>query len=179
MPEPVTDEITEQVSPHTGGRGKSRFPVFARLLGRWTTGGGFISRSRLSEADEALPEVPRNLWPSRVAIFLVASLFSFAVALAALRMHHCGAPTSLKTAEPPVAAPAPASAPPAAIATPAPHPLPGPAPTVAEPTKPLLPKQGEDSSPRTAPAAAKKAHAHPPNPSKVHTGEDTLLPIRP
>jgi hypothetical protein len=83
----VRDEITEKVGYRQGHTGKSKLPAIARLLGRWTTGGGFLSRSRIL-ADETLPELPRNVWPSRIAIFLGAALLSFLIALAVLKAGH-------------------------------------------------------------------------------------------
>jgi hypothetical protein len=85
VPETVVQgEITEKVGYRRGHTGKSKFPAIARLLGRWTTGGRFLSRSRIL-ADETLPELPRNVWPSRIAIFLGAALLSFLIALAVLK----------------------------------------------------------------------------------------------
>lgn len=83
----VREEATERLSDrrHTG---KSRFPAIARLLGRWTTGGGFLSRSRMFSSDESLPQLPRNVWPSRIAIFLGAALLSFLIALAVMKVGH-------------------------------------------------------------------------------------------
>jgi hypothetical protein len=81
----VRDEVTERVMArrHTG---KSKFPAIARLLGRWTTGGGWLSRSRMLESDETLPALPRNVWPSRIVIFLGAALLSFLIALAVMKV---------------------------------------------------------------------------------------------
>ena len=84
----VRDEVTERLpdrGPHTG---KSKFPAIARLLGRWTTGGGFLSRSRIFNSEETLPQLPRNVWPSRIAIFLGAALLSFLIALAVMKVGH-------------------------------------------------------------------------------------------
>jgi hypothetical protein len=88
VPEAVVhEEITERVGTRRGHTGKSKFPAIARLLGRWTTEGRFLSRSRIL-ADETMPEVPRNVWPSRIAIFLGAALLSFLIAMAVMKAGH-------------------------------------------------------------------------------------------
>ena len=169
VPVAVTDEVTEQVSPQAIHTGKSRFPAMARLFGRWTTQGGFLSRSRMTGSDQDLLEVPRHVWPSRVAVFVVASLFSFLVALAVLKMHQCSGsfakpPAALPAAPPPAASPTP---------TPAPTALPSPPPVVAGPQDPPSAEQPPSASP--APAASPKPRIQSPNPSKVHTGDDALM----
>lgn len=89
VPQPVTrEDVTERVLDRHRHTGKSKFPAFARFLGRWTTGGGFLSRSRISDSDEALPTLPRYVWPSRIAIFLGAALLSFLIALAVMKVGH-------------------------------------------------------------------------------------------
>ncbi len=89
VPEPVLrEDVTERVLDRHRHTGKSKFPAIARLLGRWTTGGGFLSRSRMFASDEALPTLPRNVWPSRIAIFLGAALLSFLIALAVMKVGH-------------------------------------------------------------------------------------------
>jgi hypothetical protein len=89
VPEPVLrEEVTERVLDRHRHTGKSKFPAIARLLGRWTTGGGFLSRSRILSSDEALPQLPRNVWPSRIIIFLGAALLSFLIALAVMKVGH-------------------------------------------------------------------------------------------
>jgi len=134
VPETIPDETTDQLPPRPSHTGKSKFPAFARLLGRWTTGGGFLSRSGMFGGVDDLPRVPRDPWGARVAIFVVAALFSFLVALAALKLHRCS-----ETGSPPSGT-TPASA------TPAP-----PAPTTAEAAPAPLPTP---SAPRGLPAAA-------------------------
>jgi hypothetical protein len=85
----IREDKTERVFDR-GRRptGKSKFPPIARLLGRWTTGGGFLSRSRMLASDETLPAIPRNVWPSRIAIFLGAAVLSFLIALAVIKIGH-------------------------------------------------------------------------------------------
>ena len=54
----VREEVTERLAdrgPHTG---KSKFPAIARLLGRWTSSGVFLSRSRILDADDTIPKLP-------------------------------------------------------------------------------------------------------------------------
>lgn len=134
VPEAIPDETTDQLPPRPSHTGKSKFPAFARLLGRWTTGGGFLARSGIFGGADDLPRVPRDPWVSRIAIFAVAALFSFLVALAVLKLHRCG-----ETGSPP-------SGTTRASATPAP-----PAPTTAEaaPAPPPTP-----SAPPGLPSAA-------------------------
>jgi hypothetical protein len=84
----VREEITERLAGRPRHTGKSKFPAIARLLGRWTTGGGFLSRSRILSSEEPLPQLPRNVWPSRIAIFLGAALLSFLIALAVMKVGH-------------------------------------------------------------------------------------------
>jgi hypothetical protein len=82
----VREEVTERLAdrgPHTG---KSKFPAIARLLGRWTKSGVFLSRSRILDADDTMPKLPREVWPSRIAIFLGAALLSFLIALAVMKL---------------------------------------------------------------------------------------------
>jgi hypothetical protein len=202
VPEAVTDETTEELPARPRHSGKSKFPALARLFGRWTTGGGFLSRSRMSGGDDDLPSVPRDAWASRVAIFVVAALFSFLVALAVLKLQRCSetgsgpaAATKVSVSPAPLAAPAsnaaqavlPApSAPPVPLAN-ASHPLAAAAPAapVAQPQA-VLPKSHRRakrpgaSSVRAAPAAAGKPRAQrtqiePPMPSTEN--RDSLLPI--
>jgi hypothetical protein len=119
VPEPITDETTEELPPRPSHSGKSKFPALARLFGRWTTGGGFLSRSHMSDGADDLPRVPRDAWVSRVAIFAMAALLSFLVALAVLKVHKCGEPGSSPSGKTRVSmSPAP-PAPPAASARPA------------------------------------------------------------
>jgi len=194
VPEAIPDETTDQLPPRPSHTGKSKFPAFARLLGRWTTGGGFLSRSGIYGGADDLPRVPRDPWVSRVAIFVVAALFSFLVALAALKLHRCsdtGSPPSGTT--PASATPAP-PAPTTAEAAPAPLPTPSappglPAAAVASdaPIAQLVaarPKaahrpDGRAVSPsvRTAPGAlgdfrGQHAPLGPPTPPK-----DSLMPL--
>jgi len=87
VPQAVVDENTEKLAPRARHTGKSRFPAIARLFGRWTTGGSFRSQSHTFDNDDELPELPRNVWPSRVAIFVGAALLSFLLVLAVLKLH--------------------------------------------------------------------------------------------
>jgi hypothetical protein len=89
VPQAITDETTDQLPARPSHTGKSGFPALARLFGRWTTGGGFLSRSRMSAGDDDVPKVPRDAWASRVVIFVAAAIFSFLVALAVLKLHQC------------------------------------------------------------------------------------------
>ena len=91
VPEPIDQkEFTEKIPGRSVHSGKSKFPAIARLFGRWTTGGGFVSRSRILDAEDVLSEVPRNLWPSRIAIFVGAAFISFLMALAVMKIGHMG-----------------------------------------------------------------------------------------
>jgi hypothetical protein len=112
-PEIVTNAMTEKLPARPSHSGKTKFPAFARLFGRWTTGGGFHSRSELSADDSDLPNVPREIWASRVAIFALAAFFSFLAALAALKLHRC----SPSVSRPSATAAAPAAPPPVASST--------------------------------------------------------------
>ena len=94
VPESVTDEKTEEVPRRPSHSGKSKLPALARLFGRWTTGGGFLSRSGMFRADDDSLNVPRDPWVSRVAMFVVAAILSFLVALAVLKVHRCSASVS-------------------------------------------------------------------------------------
>lgn len=86
VPEAVMqEEFTERVPGRGRHTGKSRFPAIARLFGRWTTGGHFRSGGGAPD-DGTLPEIPRNLWASRIVIFLGAALLSFLIALAAMKL---------------------------------------------------------------------------------------------
>ena len=141
VPETVTDEITEEIPRRPSHSGKSKFPALARLFGRWTTGGGFLSRSRMSRVDDDLLNVPRDPWVSRVAMFAVAALLSFLVALAVLKVHRC----STSVSPPSAATQASVSAIPASAASAAPPVLPAP------PAQPLA--AASQPSAATAPAA--------------------------
>ena len=193
VPEPITDETTEELPPRPSHTGKSKFPALARLFGRWTTGGGFLSRSRMSVDDDDLPRVPRDAWASRVAIFAMAALLSFLMALAVLKVHQCsepGSPPPGKTRAsmspaPPV--PTPVAAAPAVLPTPsAPPALPAAAAASDAPlaqTPAVRPKhpparRAGASSLRTAPGAhgsprSQRTQVGPPTPPA-----DALLPIR-
>jgi hypothetical protein len=202
VPEIVTDETTEKLSPAPRHTGKSSFPAFARLFGRWTTGGGFLSRSRLSRGDGDLPDVPREAWISRVAIFIGAAVLSFLVALAALKVHRCVPSLSRPSATTQAsAAPAPPT-PPSANAAPVVLPEPdagAPAaasrpPLAAAPGPPTAPPPGirrmnthrpatraGGSSGRAAPGAAAKPGTRPAQPDSLPPnteGKDALLPLR-
>lgn len=194
VPEAITDETTEKLSARPGHTGKSKLPAFARLFGRWTTGGGFLSRSRMFGDADDLPRVARDPWVSRVAIFVLAALFSFLVALAVLKLHQCSesgsapsgtVPASMSPA-PPV--PTPVAAAPAVLPTPsAPPALPAaaaasdaplaqplgvrptatdrPAPRLVSPSVRIAP--GAHGSPRS-----RRTQVGPPTPPA-----DSLLPL--
>jgi hypothetical protein len=192
VPEAITDETTEELPARPSHTGKSKFPAFARFLGRWTTGGGFLSRSGMfGDADE-LPRVPRDPWLSRVAIFVVAALFSFLVALAVLKLHQCSktgsSPSGTTPASMTPASPAPIPAEAASAALPAPSAPPG-LPAAAAASDALIaqpvadhPKATQRSatrgpSVRTAPGAlgdfrGQRAPLGPPTPPK-----DSLMPL--
>jgi len=73
----------------------------------------------MSDGADDLPRVPRDAWVSRVAIFAMAALLSFLVALAVLKVHQCSEPGSSPSGKTRVSmSPAP-PAPPAASAGPA------------------------------------------------------------
>jgi hypothetical protein len=201
-PEIVTNAMTEKLPARPSHSGKTKFPAFARLFGRWTTGGGFHSRSELSADDSDLPNVPREIWASRVAIFALAAFFSFLAALAALKLHRC----SPSVSRPSATAAAPAAPPPVASST-APAVLPAPAvraelpvaasppPLAAAPVAPTATPAGAgrqttdrpamragSSSTRAAPGAAGKPRTPPtrPDPTKSSKGNaDFLLPFGP
>jgi hypothetical protein len=154
VPKTAPEEVTERVNLRPRHTGKSKFPAIARLFGRWTTGGGFLSRSRMSGIDADPLTVPREAWPSRVAVFVVAALLSFCVALAVLRVRQCGTSTPPPTAA--TQAPAAAPAPPPAVA---PEPVASPVP--AEPAVPL------DLGTQTSTAAVPVADAGQPERPKT------------
>jgi hypothetical protein len=197
-PEIVTNAMTEKLPARPSHSGKTKFPAFARLFGRWTTGGGFHSRSELSADDSDLPNVPREIWASRVAIFALAAFFSFLAALAALKLHRCSPSVSRPSATAAApAAPPPASAAPAVLPVPAartelPAPVPPPAgaPVAPAATPAGAGRQTTDrsamragsSSTRTAPGATGKPRTPParPDPTKSSKGTaDFLLPFGP
>lgn len=201
VPEIVTDAMTEELPARPSHSGKTKFPAFARLFGRWTTGGGFHSRSELSADDDDLSKVPREVWASRLAIFALAALFSFLAALAALNLHRCSPSVSRPSS--PAAAAAPASPPSAAASTAAailPAAVPAALPTaascpplVAAPVAPATPpaaarRQATDrpamragsSSTRAAPGATGKPRTPPARPRSSTSSKenaDFLLPF--
>ena len=90
VPETVSHgDSTEKVTGHRTHSGKSKFPAIARMLGRWTTGGGFLARSR-PHSGQALPGVSRGVWLSRIAILVGAALLSFLIALAVMKAGRLG-----------------------------------------------------------------------------------------
>ena len=119
-PKTVTDAMTEEAPARPNHSGKTEFPAFARLFGRWTTGGGFHTRSQLSACDDDPPRVPREAWVSRAAIFALAAFLSFLAALAALKLHRCNSPVS----RPPTTAAAMTTPPPPSVASTTPAVLP-------------------------------------------------------
>jgi len=194
VPEPITDETTDQLPPRPSHTGKSKFPAFARLLGRWTTGGGFLSRSGMFGGADDLPRVPRDPWLSRVAIFVVAALFSFLAALAVLKLHQCsktGSPPSGTTpvsTSPAPQTPTPAQAAPAAPPAPsAPPGLPSAAvasdsaiaqPVAARPKATQRPTTRAISpSVRTAPSALGNFHGQRAQPGPPTPPADSLMPL--
>ena len=91
--------------------------------------------------------MPRDPWLSRVAIFVVAALFSFLVALAVLKLHQCretgSSPSGTTPASMTTASPAPTPAEAASAALPAPSAPPGsttPSPAAANPASPYSPE---------------------------------------
>lgn len=165
VPEAVTDETTEELPLRPTHTGKTRFPALARLFGRWTTGGGFLSRSRMSGTDDEPLNVPREAWASRVAIFAAAGLVSFLVALAVLKVHQCSTSAPKPSAAGQVSvSPAP-PAPPADRAAPAVLPVPpaqaGPPAAASQPadaTAPVAPiAQPVAVPPKTTHRPAKRA----------------------
>ena len=194
VPDAIADETTDQLPERRSHTGKSKFPAFARLFGRWTTGGGFLSRSRMSGDADDLPRVPREAWAYRVAIFVVAALFSFLVALAVLKLRQCSEsgsapsgtiPASMSPA-PPV--PTPVAAAPAVLPTPsAPPALPAAATAsdalLAQPL-PVRPKATDLPTPRlVSPSAQTAPGAHrSPRSQRTQVGPptppaDSLLPL--
>ena len=159
--EPITDETTEELPPRPSHTGKSKFPALARLFGRWTTGGGFLSRSHMPVDDDDLPRVPRDAWVSRVAIFVMAALLSFLVALAVLKLHQCNQPdspppgTTRASISPTPPAPPAASAGPALL--PAPSAPPGPLAAASHP-----PIATASAAPLAQPPAVRHKATHRP-----------------
>jgi hypothetical protein len=145
VPEAVTDETTEELPLRPSHTGKTRFPALARLFGRWTTGGGFLSRSRMSGTDDDPLDVPREAWASRVAIFAAAGLVSFLLALVVLKVHQCS------TSAPGPSAAGQVSAPPAPPAPPADRAAPGVLSVPPAPAGP--PAAASQASAATAPVA--------------------------
>ena len=202
VPETVTDETTEELPPRPSHTGKTKFPAFARLFGRWTTGGGFLERSRTSGDNADLPHVPREAWVSRLAIFVVAGFASFLLALAVLKLHQCSTSSSRPAAVGQASVPSTPSAPPAASAVPAVLPAPSapPAPLAAASQPPAAAtapiaqhlvvrpnarhgeKAASGSSARAAPGATGKPRAQPLRPAHLTptpgaAGKDVLLPL--
>jgi hypothetical protein len=199
----VTDETTEEIPRRPSHSGKSKFPALARLFGRWTTGGGFRARSGMSRVDDDLLNVPRDPLVSRVAMFVVAALLSFLVALAVLKVHRCSTsvvPSSVATQvsvspafpTPPVARAAspvlpapPARADPLAVATRTPD-IAVPAARVAQ-APAVRPKTTRRSaqtvgglSARAAPGVTGKLHPQPARsarPKREDPHADALLPL--
>jgi hypothetical protein len=166
VPEPITDETTDQLPPRPSHTGKSKFPAFARLLGRWTTGGGFLSRSGMFGGTDDLPRVPRDPWVSRVAIFMVAALFSFLVALAVLKLHRCSEPGSPPLGTTPTSTTPAPPAPTTAEAAPAPPPPP--------PAPPSLPSAAAASDvPFAQPRAVRPKATRQPAPRTVSPSSRT------
>jgi hypothetical protein len=202
VPQAITDETTDQLPARPSHTGKSGFPALARLFGRWTTGGGFLSRSRMSGDDDDLPNVPRDAWAARVAIFVAAAIFSFLVALAVLKLHQCSeagsrpsAATQVSTSPTPPptlvsgaaqAMPPPPSAPPDPLAT-ASRPLSAAAPVAPVPqSQAARPKshrhasRASGSHVQATPAATGRLRAErtQPAPRTSATGDtDALLPL--
>jgi hypothetical protein len=205
VPESVTDETTEELPPRPRHSGKSNFPAFARLFGRWTTGGGFRLRSRMSSANDDPLDVPREAWVSRGAIFVLAALLSFLVALAILKLYGGGSSVSRPSAATPASATPALPTPPSASAASADEPAPAaredpPAAVLPAATDPAAPsarprgvrphathrpaKRAGSSSARVVPGATLKLPAHPsrtphpPTPAARNTDADSLLPLR-
>ena len=199
VPEVITDDTTEELPVRPSHSGKSKLPAIARLFGRWTTGGRFLSRSRMSGSDDDFSDVPREAWVSRAGIFVLAALFSFLVALAVLKLHRCSttasrpAATTQVSATPGPQAPSAASAAPAAL--PAPSAPPSPPAAASHPpatTGPIEPKpQPQGARPNTthrrarraAPGASRKLGSQPTQPDRLtpatgQIGRDALLPLR-
>jgi hypothetical protein len=202
VPEIATNAMTEKLPARPSHSGKTKFPAFARLFGRWTTGGGFHSRGEMSADDDDLPNVPREVWASRVAIFALAAFLSFLAALAALKLHRC----SPSVSRPSATASAPVPPPPTAAGT-APAVLPAPAvravlpvaasppPLAAAPVAPTATPAGAGrqttdrsamragtSSTRAAPGAAGKPRTPPTRPDPTKSSKETtdfLLPFGP
>jgi hypothetical protein len=205
VPEAVTDETTEELPLRPSHTGKTRFPALARLFGRWTTGGGFLSRSRMSGTDDEPLNVPREAWASRVAIFAVAGLVSFLVALAVLKVHHCRTsapgPSAAGQVSVPPAPPAPAADRAAPAVLPVPSVPAGPPAAASQPsaaTAPVVPiaqpvavfpkttrrlaKRASGSSARAAPDASGRLRTPSTRPDPLvppagATNKDGLLPL--
>jgi hypothetical protein len=205
VPETVTDETTEEFPPRSRHSGKTKLPAFARLFGRWTTGGGFRLRSRMSGADDDTLNVPREVWVSRLAIFVLAALLSFLVALAILKLHGGGSSVSRPSAATQAPATSDLPTPPSAGTASADEPAPAaredpPATVLPAATDPVAPsarppgvrpqathrpaKRAGSSSARAVPGATLKLPAHPsrtphpPTPAARDTDADSLLPLR-
>lgn len=192
----AVEEVTEQIPGRRrpSHSGKTGFPAFARLFGRWTTGGTFRRRSSLeAEADDI--SVPRDPWAQRLVVLLGAALFSFLIALGVVRLHQCATGPQPPPVRPPSAvspAPSPAAS---APAPPPPHPTPiAPTLTAQASMMPEPPRAAPATSggkrpagelgprPSRAPSEsrAKKAPAHPayssPSPA-TQPDPDSLLPL--
>lgn len=135
VPEAITDDTTEELPARPSHSGKTKFPALARLFGRWTTGGRFLSRSRMSGSDDDFSDVPREAWVSRAGVFLLAAVFSFLVALAVLKLHRCSTAASGPSVPTQVSATSAPYVPPAAGVAPEvlPTPSPAPGPSAAAP----------------------------------------------
>ncbi len=203
VPETVTDETTDEIPRRPSHSGKSKFPAFARLFGRWTTGGGFRARSGMSRVDDDLLNVPRDPLVSRVAMFVVAALLSFLVALAVLKVHRCStsvAPSSVATqvsvspafptppvasAAPPVLPAPPARTDPLAVAsltseTAVPAARAAQAPAVRPKTTHRSAQTVGGFSARAAPGATERLHPQPARsarPKREDPHADALLPL--
>ena len=202
VPETLIEETTEEIPRRPSHSGKSKLPALARLFGRWTTGGGFLARSRLSRVDDDLLNVPRDPWAFRVAMFVVAALLSFLVALAVLKVHQCGtsvvspsATAQASVSAIPATPTAASAAPPVLPAAPAPQPLAAasqpsaataPAARAAQPpavrprTTHRPAKAAGGFSARAAPGATGKLRTQPTRPGPLKREDpyrDALLPL--
>ena len=206
VPETVTYETTDEIPRRPSHSRKTKFPVLMRWFGRWTSGGGFLSRSRTSRVDDDLLNVPRDPWASRVAMFVVAALFSFLVALVAMKVQRCSTsalpPSPATQASVKPAFPTPPAANAAPLVVPAPSAQPDPLAAASQPSAATEPAARADRAPavhpqttyghaktaggfsaRAVPGATGKLRTPPRRPDRLkHTADDpsqdALLPLQ-
>jgi hypothetical protein len=177
----AVEEVTEQIPGRRPSHsGKTGFPAFARLFGRWTTGGTFHRRSSMDAESEDI-SVPRDPWAQRFVVLFGAALLSFLIALGVVRLHQC-ATGPLPSVRPPAAAPS--SPPPAAFA---PRPQPSPiTPTLTAQATAAPSVASEPPRPAARPAPASSGGKSPsgearpkPSASRSDSRAKNSAPLRP